>query len=171
MDGNDPATGTGTWTRISGPNTPNIVNASLYNTQIGTTTAMIEGTYVYRWTISNGGCTDSWDEVTINADPAPTTSDAGSTQNICLTTTTLDGNDPTVGTGTWTRISGPNTPNIVNANLYNTQIGTTTAMIVGTYVYRWTISNGTCTDSWDEVTINFDAAPTTSDAGSLQTIS
>ncbi|MBU0764689.1 MAG: hypothetical protein KJ607_07640, partial [Bacteroidetes bacterium] len=65
----------------------------------------------------------------------------------------------------------PNTPNIVNTNLYNTQIGTTTAMITGTYTYRWTIANGVCSDSWDEVTIDvltdFSAGNITGGSGTI----
>ena len=39
----------------------------------------------------------------------PTTAFAGDDQTICTTTATLAGNTPTIGTGTWTVISGSGT--------------------------------------------------------------
>lgn len=68
-------------------------------------------------------------------------------------TTTLNGNNPTPSTGLWTVVSSPagSTPTFVNASLYNTQVNGLTA--TGNYVFRWTISTGSCTSS-DDVQIN-----------------
>ncbi|MCB9016960.1 MAG: HYR domain-containing protein, partial [Lentimicrobiaceae bacterium] len=77
------------------------------------------------------------------------TAAAGSDQSLCnATSTTLAGNNPAPGTGVWTLISGPNVPAITTPTAYNT---TVTGMIPGTYVLRWTINNGVCASTSDDV--------------------
>jgi hypothetical protein len=155
LAGNTATVGTGTWTRISGPNTPTITAPNASNSGL---TGMIPGTYVYRWTIANAPCTDSFDEVSITISAPPTTSNAGPNQLLCsLTSTTLAGNSPSVGTGAWSWVSGPNTPVITTPAANNS---TVTGMIAGTYVLRWTISNGGCTASTSDVTIVVSTTPT-----------
>ncbi|MBK6348123.1 MAG: hypothetical protein IPF68_19715 [Bacteroidales bacterium] len=107
-------------------------------------------------------------DVTVNYYESTVTSDAGVAQNLCnVTTTTLAGNDPTPGTGLWTLVSGPNTPAITSPTAYNS---TVTSMVPGVYVFRWTISSGTCPTSESTVTITNYATPTTSTTGADQTI-
>jgi hypothetical protein len=56
-----------------------------------------------RWTISNSPCTASTDDVVITFNRSPTTSNAGVDQinsaTCGLTSVTLAGNTPTVGSG------------------------------------------------------------------------
>jgi PKD repeat protein len=94
------------------------------------------------------------------------TADAGPAQNLCGTSVSMAAVAAVIGTGTWTRISGPNIPTITTPNNPNTTI---TGMIAGTYVFRWTIVNGSCTSTSD-VTIVIAAGPTTSVAGPAQNI-
>ena len=78
--------------------------------------------------------------------------DAGPNQDLCgVQIGTLAGNDPSVGTGTWTKFSGPGNVTFGDANVYNT---TVTADAYGTYVLQWEINNGTCSTN-DQVTINY----------------
>ncbi|WP_143882961.1 GEVED domain-containing protein [Chryseobacterium binzhouense] len=68
--------------------------------------------------------------------------------------TTLNGNNPTPSNGVWTVVSSPSgaTPTFVNASSNNTQVNGLT--VNGNYVFRWTISTGTCTSSDDvQVTV------------------
>jgi gliding motility-associated-like protein len=68
LDGNDPDNGTGTWTAVSGPGAVTFANPSAWNSQVDVT---VNGVYVVRWTISNGGvCPESADEVTLTFDDA-----------------------------------------------------------------------------------------------------
>src|SRR5690606_11250391 len=119
--------------------------------------------YVLRWTISNGLCADSFDEVRIRFDQLPTTALAGSDQTACSTSVTLAGNAPTIGTGQWSIVSGAG-GSFVSAtsptSVFNGIPGTT-------YTLRWTISSpmGICAVSTDEVIIQLDAAPTVATAG------
>jgi gliding motility-associated-like protein len=113
--------------------------------------------YVY-WT-SNSCGNSSCASVTVTVVDPPTASDAGPDQTLCgVLTATLDGNQPTIGTGLWTIISGPGSATFADPTLYNTQV---TVSVYGTYTFRWTISSGTaCTPSFDDVSISFGDAIT-----------
>src|SRR5439155_6086632 len=112
------------------------------------------------WTISNPPCTASFDDVVITLNSIPTTADAGADQAVCATTATMAGNTPTVGTGTWTLVSGAGT--ITTPGSPTSGI---TGLGVGANIFRWTISNAPCTASFDDVTITRVATPTTAAAG------
>jgi uncharacterized protein (TIGR02145 family) len=84
----------------------------------------------------------------------PTQSNAGPNQFIIGTTTTLQGNSPTTGIGTWSIISGtggvisqPTNPVSGFSGLPNT-----------TYELAWTISTS-CATSSDTVSVEFDQPP------------
>ncbi len=99
---NTPTVGTGLWTIVSG--TATFADATNPTT---TVTGLSTGANVLRWTISNGSCAPSEDQVTITVSELPTPSNAGADQELCDTdNTTLAANTPTVGTGLWTVISG-----------------------------------------------------------------
>jgi hypothetical protein len=93
-----------------------------------------------------------------------TTAEAGPNEAICSLTTTLAGNTPDIGTGTWTQVSGPGTANFADVNAPNTGVN---ASVPGTYRLRWTI-NAPCAASSDDVAITFAANPT-ANAGDNQT--
>ena len=90
---------------------------------------------------------------TLTVTASPTTSNAGSNQTICEgTSATLAANSPSVGTGAWSISSGPNTNSSqLSSTSANNPVFTPT--LPGTYVLRWTITNGSCS-SFSEVTIN-----------------
>jgi gliding motility-associated-like protein len=139
---------TGTWTLVSGVGT--ITAPGSPSTSI---TGLGIGTNVFRWTVNNGPCgVQTNDLVSIvlydqDADPA----DAGADQSQCSTTSsaTLAGNAP-VGsaTGSWTLVSGSGT--ISSPNASNSGV---TGLSVGTNVFQWSINNGPCGTSSDQVTI------------------
>ena len=81
----------------------------------------------------------------------PTTANAGMDQTLaaCATTTTLAGNTPSVGTGTWSVVSGTatiTTPSSATSGVTGLIVGTTATL-------RWTTTNGGCTPSTDDVVI------------------
>ncbi|SDC74956.1 DUF11 domain-containing protein, partial [Williamwhitmania taraxaci] len=152
LAGSTPSVGIGTWTITSG--TGGVINS--LNSPSSTFTGVAGSSYTLKLTIANGSCSN-FDDVNITFNQNPTTADAGPDQALCsATSTTLAGNTPIVGTGTWTRISGPNTPTIVAPNSPTTSL---TGMTTGTYVYRWTIANSPCTNSTDNVQIVITAKP------------
>ena len=87
---------------------------------------------------------------TVTVNPLPTTSNAGPNQNG-NGPFTLAANTPSVGTGVWAIVSGPNTS---TSQLSSTSSPTATfnPIGIGTYVLSWTISNG-CGTSTSQVSI------------------
>ena len=99
--------------------------------------------------------------VTVTVDQNPAPSNAGANQSVCGLSTTLAGNTPSIGTGTWTQVSGPGT--ITFSNINNPS-STATASTYGMYVLEWTIINSTCSTS-STVNITFDEMPNPANAG------
>ena len=82
----------------------------------------------------------------------PTTSNSGPDQAICSgSSITLAANTPTNGVGVWSLVTGPNTPTITNTA---SPTSTVTGLSTGTYNFKWTISNGTCPSSEDQVLVS-----------------
>jgi len=121
----------------------------------------LPGTYYYRVLVGQApaglGCStlSAAAELIVKAQP---NANAGPDQNLCLnlvSSTSLFGNTPSQGVGTWTQVSGPiGAPlaNIQNDNNPNTQVTGLTDL--GDYVFRWTITNAPCAADFDEVTIS-----------------
>ncbi|MGC9330813.1 MAG: GEVED domain-containing protein [Bacteroidales bacterium] len=89
--------------------------------------------------------------------PTNNSPNAGLNQTLaaCETSTTLTGNEPDYGTGTWTVESG--TATITNPNDPET---TVTGLVLGTTVtMRWTFSNAGCGSSYDDMTITTSEGP------------
>lgn len=109
------------------------------------------GTIKVYGTNSNGCGTGVNSSFTVNFDATPTVSSAGADQIICTGTTQLQGNLPTVGSGIWTVNSGSAAFN--SAVQYNTNV---TGIASGqTVLLDWTISNGVCPSSVDQVSITY----------------
>ncbi|MDP3558394.1 MAG: gliding motility-associated C-terminal domain-containing protein, partial [Bacteroidota bacterium] len=162
LNGNIPTVGTGAWTVLSG--TASIANPTLATSNI---TGISTGTTILQWSISNGTCAVSSSTMLIQVDALPTTALAGSNQTLCASnpTTTLNGNVPTVGTSSWTVLSGTasiSSPTVATSNI--------TGISTGTTILQWSISNGTCAVSSSSMLIQVDALPTTALAGINQTL-
>ncbi|WP_123902624.1 RCC1 domain-containing protein [Chryseobacterium elymi] len=80
---------------------------------------------------------------------------AGSSQTLIGTSqTNFNGNNPGVATGEWTLLSKPvgaTDPVIATPSAYNTNV--TGFNSPGTYIFRWTVTTGTCTNTSD-LTVN-----------------
>ncbi len=159
MVANVPVDGVGVWTVQSG--TATVTNPA---SPVTTVTGVPAGTTAtLLWTISNGSCVDSFDDIMVTNTIAPTVSDAGIDQEICNTGSFLmAANAPTVGTGTWSLVSG--TATITDPTSETT---TVTGVPAGSSAtLRWTISNGTiCSPSVDDVVVTNSDLPTLADAG------
>src|SRR6185436_12487415 len=105
----------------------------------------------------SGACAPSVtsNNVIISVVNNPAGANTGSDQNICGTSTTLAGNTPAGGTGTWSIISG--TGGIINSSANATSTFTGTAG--NSYTLRWTISNSPCIASTDDVVIHLHPVP------------
>lgn len=161
MGATAPTQGTGTWSQLSGgPNTAVINNINLATTGISN---LVPGSYTFVWAISSGGCGTATDTMHINVSATPTVADAGPDQQLCnVATTTLSGNTPTVGTGVWQQVSGPNNAVFADTTLSASGLS---GLTTGTYNFVWTIRNGSCPPSKDSVQIVVNPLPTTANAG------
>jgi hypothetical protein len=161
LAGNAPTVGSGSWSVASG--TATITNPS--SPTSGVTGVPAGSSATLRWTISNGPCSASTDDVVLTNYALPTTAIAGSDQSNCNNGTfTLAGNAPTVGSGSWSVVSG--TATITNPSFPTSGVAGVPAGSSATL--RWTISNGPCTASTDDVVLTNYALPTTANAGSDQ---
>jgi hypothetical protein len=107
-------------------------------------------TYTITYVVAGSACPADTQNITVYRNP--TVSNAGADFSSCGLTVTLNGNNPTFGTGTWTTQAGPGTITYANTSQHNTNA---TASVAGTYTLRWTISNGACPSSQDEVDVTF----------------
>ena len=104
---------------------------------------------VYTITYTFGYCTTT-QNITVYRNPS--TADAGADQNVACdaTTATLAATAPTIGTGAWTVVSGTGT---VTSPTSPTS-GVTGLTPGASSTFRWTVTNGTCTSSTDDVVIS-----------------
>ena len=119
---------------------------------------------------SAAGCT-SFTNVTVNVTPTPTTATNTSTQSVCnLSGALLSANTPTIGTGSWSVVSGPSLLASQFSSLTNPTATFTANGGVGAYVVRWSIGNSPCTASTADATITVNAAPTPATNTSTQSV-
>ncbi|MFB6456177.1 hypothetical protein ACE38W_12970 [Chitinophaga sp. Hz27] len=135
----------------------------------------IPGTYLVRLkrTTNNGfgGCQDQYADVYVQLSQSPTAANAGTKQVLAcnITETHLAGNLPAIGTGAWSQVSGPGTATIADKKDPTTLIS---ALLNGTYVFRWIITGGTgCPNQQADVQVVVsDRNPTAAAAGPDVTI-
>jgi gliding motility-associated-like protein len=146
-----PSTGTGSWSMISGTGTATFVPD--VHASNATVTVSEYGTKIFRWIESNGICSDSA-FVTVNFYQQPV-SNAGPGGNNCGLEYNLRA-VPSVGIGTWTRVSGPGS--VAFSPNANSPTARAIVSAFGTHVFRWTEVNGTCTSS-STASVNFIPQP------------
>ena len=146
LAGNAPTLGSGSWTVVGG------VGGSL-GTPTSETSAF-SGTpctfYTLRWTITHPPCATTSDDMIVEFPNNTTTATAGSDQSFCgATTTTLTGNTPTGGTGSWTIQVGGGGTIITPTSPTSAFSGTINTI----YTLRWTVSNSPCSISSNDVQV------------------
>ena len=140
-------------------NSSNPVVSYLWNFGDGTTSSSATPTKVYNTagnfivnvTVTRQNAQQQTYGTSLTIYDLPSTASAGSDVTLATgtTSTTLTPTAPTSGIGTWTRVSGPNTPTLSQTN----NVATLSGLTNGSYVYRWTVSSGTCTASVDELNL------------------
>jgi len=167
------------WTKISGPAGGTITTPTSATSGV---TALQEGTYSFRLTVTDNSGATATDLMQIIVNPAippaniPPVSIAGSDQVIQLPTNaaTLTGSgtdaDGTIISYWWDKLSGPTGGGIVTPALASTGL---IALTAGTYVYQLTVTdNGgaTATDNVQIIVLAAANVPPTANAGSNITI-
>ena len=159
------------WTRVSGPTTFTLGTA---NAATSTLTNLVQGTYVFRLTVTDNSGATATDNVTVTVNAAanqPPAANAGNNITLTLPTnsTTLVGSgtdaDGTITGYAWTRISGPATYTFGTANAATTTLSN---LVQGTYVFRLTVTDNNGATGTDDVTVTVNAAanqPPTANAG------
>jgi pectate lyase len=102
------------------------------------------------------GCESSRAEIIVNIDEAPSAANAGLNQAVVNAFTTLSANVPAVGTGMWSVINGSGS--FSDPSDAATPVS---GLSSGINTFQWTISNGVCSTSSDQVIIKVGAAPVT----------
>ncbi len=155
------------WTKISGPATYTISNASAASTGL---TNLIQGVYSFRLLVTDNAGASSADTVVVTVNPAPPpppnlppVANAGTDITITLPTnnTTLNGTassdpDGTINTYAWTKISGPVTYTIGNAAAASTSL---TNLVQGVYSFRLQVTDNGGASAADTVVVTVNPAP------------
>lgn len=156
LQGNQPSTGqTGYWEIVEG--SASFEDENDPKTKVS---GLNYGRNVLRWNIEKNGCT-LYDEVTIRNN-SPTVAFAGDDMHVCGDETRLNAQEPTIGTGEWSLVSG--TAEIEDKYSANSEVS---GLGFGPNTLRWTTKHNGCT-SIDEVTVYNDLA--TAYAGEDQSV-
>lgn len=143
LSGNIIMFSSGGWEVASGGGT--LVSPFLPTTDAINLTA---GANDFAWILLRGACSDT-DTVTITVFDPPTPAAAGSPIAICNDTfVNLTGNNPLIGTGAWSNVSGPG--NIVAPS---NPVSLLNGLQPGTASFEWAITNGVCPVSRDTLDI------------------
>ncbi|RYE13112.1 MAG: hypothetical protein EOP51_30335, partial [Sphingobacteriales bacterium] len=162
---------TGTWTQIEGPGGAIIGSPNAPATVLS---GLSQGRFKFRWTVYKSDCNQSFADVTINISASPVTSIAGTNRSVCnVTEVQLGANAAGTGNmGTWSVLSGPNSPLFTSVATPGTPLSDPNAkvtnLIIGTYVLQWMIYSGPfCPPSISTIEIQVAQAAT---AGSAQNL-
>ena len=165
-----------TWARVSGPTTFTLGTANAATTTLSN---LVQGTYVFRLTVTDNSGATATDNVTVTVNAAinqPPTANAGSdiTLTLPVNSTSLNGSgsdpDGTIASYAWTRVSGPATFTLGTANAATS---TLTNLVQGTYVFRLTVTDNSGATATDNVTVTVNAAanqPPAANAGNNITL-
>ncbi|MDF2438404.1 MAG: C-terminal target protein [Bacteroidota bacterium] len=157
LTGNLPLIGTGSWSVYNGSG---IFSGS--SSPSSSVSGYSLGVNTYLWTIANGVCPSSTANINIVVDAMPTAADAGTDKRVCISSPSviMNATIPSVGTGTWSLVTGTGIPDSVSdAHTAISSLGS------GENVFQWSVSNGVCPTSSSTVTITTDTQPDTASAG------
>lgn len=160
LSANVPTIGTGSWTLVSNPS----ASSPVFNPSTGSPNVNIqinagnEGIYRFAWTIVNASCRTT-DTIRVDFGKPVPPADAGPDNAVCGLSAPLAGNDPGIGTGTWSKVTGAGTVTFdpgSHARVTNAVIGTGQE---GTYSFEWRIVSGSCPPSADTTVVLYKPMP------------
>ncbi|MFS4448983.1 gliding motility-associated C-terminal domain-containing protein [Maribacter sp. 2307UL18-2] len=117
-------------------------DTSLYNTTLDNLT--VPGIYILEWNFSTDNCTDAADVLRIEVFEAPSNAVVGADQiNACQLDAQLDAVAPAIGIGEWTLTTDPSGGDVVIDSPNSPTSTLSNITTLGTYVFTWTVTNGT----------------------------
>ena len=135
-----PGTGTGEWTKTSGPGSASFTPAT--NDPVAEVIVDQYGSYRFTWTETNGPCIDSATiAVVFNEQPNANVTVVGDKCGLSFLLEAI----PSVGIGEWSIISGSGTADFVSG--VNSAVTTVSVDDYGSYGFIWTETNSSCSDS------------------------
>lgn len=145
-----PSVGSGLWS-ATGPGSVFFNNATSATSGVQVDAY---GTYTFTWTEVNGTCSDA-DQLTVTftEQPVANAGQGGSECDLDFDLAAI----ASVGSGTWSFVSGPGSATFGSAGSAST---TVTVTQFGQYVFEWEEVNGTCSDA-AAVTVDFYQQPST----------
>ncbi|MRI02446.1 T9SS type A sorting domain-containing protein, partial [Kriegella sp. EG-1] len=146
------------WTKVSGPNGESLNGANSSTLTVGN---LVEGTYVFRLTVTDSDDATAFDDVVVevNAEVIPNqnpVANAGEDKTITLPTNSVElvgsgtDSDGTIDSYAWTKVSGPNGEFLNGANSSTLTVGN---LVEGTYVFRLTVTDSEDATAFDEVIV------------------
>lgn len=148
MAANSPVTGTATWSLPAG--TSASIGAGNFSNPAAVVTVPAGTTATIAWVISNSTC-NSVDSITLTNSVMPNNATAGGDQVHCDDPNfTMNANNaaPAGAVGTWTVVTGTAVISDIHSATANV-----TVQPGSTATLRWTITNGACTSTPDDVVL------------------
>lgn len=164
------------WTQVSGPSTATLSGAT---TATLTPSNMIQGTYVFRLTVTDNIGDSATDDMSVFVNPAanlPPSVSAGADGSVTLPTNTanligtVSDTDGTIASISWTQVSGPAAATFSSPHASSTAA---MALVEGTYVFQLAATDNSGATSVDTAQIVVNPAPNvgpTADAGGDKSI-
>ena len=155
------------WKKIEGPASFNIVAANNAKTKVKN---LVAGTYEFELMVTDNGSLSAKDTMQVIVDAVvptnhPPVANAGPDQTIILPTNTVNLNgsastdpDNNITSYAWTKISGPSSFNIVNANAVQTQA---TNFAEGIYQFELRVTDADGLMAKDTIQVTVNASPPT----------
>jgi gliding motility-associated-like protein len=160
LGANSATVGTASWSVVTNPS--GMAPVFIPGMNNPNTTVQIlpgnEGRYEFAWTIVNGSCRTS-DTLMVDFGMPVPPADAGPDQVVCGASATLNGNNPGIGTGTWSRISGAGPVTYVPGDHSSATFAQINAGQEGMYTFEWRIISGSCPPSADRVDVLYKPIP------------
>jgi len=151
------------WVQMSGPSTAALTGQA---TSSLTANGLLEGTYVFRLTVTDNAGAEGFDEVNVrvNQEPpnSPPTVSAGGdiTLTLPINSTPVTGTstdpDGTIASTVWTQLAGPSTATLTGASTLT--LGTSD-LIEGSYEFRLTVTDNDGASLFDDVIVVVNPAP------------
>jgi hypothetical protein len=148
------------WTKISGPSSYTIANASAVATAL---TGLVAGTYTFRLTVTDNKGATATDDVNVIVNNAntpsnqPPVANAGADVSITLpaNSVTLNGSssydpDGSISKYAWSKVSGP-TQYLIGST--GSAVTIMSNLVAGTYVFRLTVTDNQGATASDDVTV------------------